>query len=57
MESGYWLCNVTGVDKIGALILLAYSELYSLQQERGSKNAKILSAFCQVSQAAGRNKI
>ena len=27
---GYWLCNVTGVDSSGALIVPAYSELCSL---------------------------
>ena len=41
--AGYWLCNVTGVDRSGSLIVPSYSELYSLDQETSSENAKILS--------------
>lgn len=34
---GYWLCNVTGVDELGELIVPAYSELYSLRRIEQSK--------------------
>ena len=42
---GYWLCNVTGVDKSGSLIVPCYSELYSLEAESSSENQKILNAI------------
>lgn len=54
---GYWLCNVTGVDESGSLIAPAYSELYSLVEESGSENRKILDAIERVSQVVGRDKI
>jgi len=54
---GYWLCNVTGVDESGSLIAPAYSELYSLVEESGSENRKILDAIERVSQVVGREKI
>jgi hypothetical protein len=55
--SGYWLCNVAGVDSTGSLIVPAYSELYSLDQESSSENAKILSAIETVSNIVGEDKI
>ena len=54
---GYWLCNVTGVDKRGSLIVPAYSELYSLAQESSSENVKILSAIDTVSEFVGDDSI
>ena len=38
---GYWLCNMTSVDESGALMVPAYSELYSLAEESSSENAKL----------------
>ena len=55
--SGYWLCNVTGVDTSGALIVPAYSELYSLEEESSSENAKLLSAIERVSKVVGNDSI
>lgn len=55
--TGYWLCNVTGVDKHGSLIVPAYSELYSLDKESSSENAKILSAIDSVSKILDEDKI
>lgn len=54
---GYWLCNVTGVDKTGSLIVPCYSELYRLAAESSSENQKILSAIETVSQEVGDDKI
>jgi hypothetical protein len=54
---GYWLCNVTGVDKTGSLIVPCYSELYSLEAESSSENQKILSAIKTVSTEVGNDKI
>lgn len=54
---GYWLCNVTGVDKTGSLIVPCYSELYSLEAESSSENQKILSAIEAVSQEVGDDNI
>ena len=54
---GYWLCNVTGVDTSGALIVPAYSELYSLAEESSSENAKLLSAIERVSDVVGNDSI
>jgi len=54
---GYWLCNVTGVDSSGALIVPAYSELYSLEEESSSENAKLLSAIERVSKVVGNDSI
>ena len=54
---GYWLCNVTGVDERGALIVPAYSELYSLAAESSSENAKILSAIERVTAVVGNDSI
>jgi len=45
---GYWLCNVTGVDELGKLIVPAYSELYSFKEESSSQNVKVLNAIAQV---------
>ncbi|MBU0577399.1 transposase [Patescibacteria group bacterium] len=55
--SGYWLCNVAGVDAKGSLIVPAYSELYSLDKESSSENAKILSAIETVNNIVGDDKI
>lgn len=55
--SGYWLCNVAGVDSTGSLIVPAYSELYSLDKESSSENAKILSAVETVGNIVGDDKI
>ena len=55
--SGYWQCNVAGVDKSGSLIVPAYSELYSLEKESSSENAKILSAIDSVSKFVSDDKI
>jgi hypothetical protein len=54
---GYWLCNVTGVDDSGALIVPAYSELYSLVEESSSENAKLLSAIARVTDVVGNDCI
>ena len=54
---GYWLCNVTGVNERGSLIVPSYSELYSLEEESSSENAKILSAISHVSGVIGNDKI
>ena len=54
---GYWLCNVTGVDSSGTLIVPAYSELYSLAEESSSENAKLLSAIERVSDVVGNDSI
>jgi hypothetical protein len=54
---GYWLCNVTGVDDRGTLIVPAYSELYSLEEESSSENAKLLSAIERVSEVVGHDSI
>lgn len=54
---GYWLCNVTGVDKTGSLIVPCYSELYSLEEESSSENEKILSAISVVSDQIGNDNI
>ena len=54
---GYWLCNVTGVDSSGALIVPAYSELYSLEEESSSENAKLLSAIERVSDVVDNDAI
>ena len=54
---GYWLCNVTGVDSSGDLIVPAYSELYSLEEESSSENAKLLSAIERVSDVVGNDCI
>jgi hypothetical protein len=54
---GYWLCNVTGVDNTGSLIVPCYSELYSLAVESSSENQKILSAIRTVSTQVGNDKI
>jgi len=54
---GYWLCNVTGVDERGTLIVPAYSELYSLEEESSSENAKLLSAIECVSEVVGNDSI
>ena len=54
---GYWLCNVTGVDGAGSLIVPAYSELYSLDKEIASENTKILSAINSVSNCVAEDKI
>ena len=55
--TGYWLCDVTGVDEGGLLIVPAYSELYSLKEECTSENMKILDAIVQVSAVVGEDKI
>jgi len=54
---GYWLCNVTGVDECGHLIVPAYSELYSLVEESSSENRKILDAISSVRGVVGDDKI
>jgi hypothetical protein len=54
---GYWLCNVTSVDESGALIVPAYSELYSLEEESSSENVKLLSAIKRVSDVVGNDSI
>ena len=54
---GYWLCNVTGVDETGSLIVPCYSELYSLDEENSSENKKILSAISMVSRQIGNDMI
>lgn len=54
---GYWLCNVSGVDKTGSLIVPCYSERYSLVAESSSENQKILSAIETLSQEVGNDKI
>jgi hypothetical protein len=53
----YWLCNVTGVDDSGVLIVPAYSELYSLVEESSSENAKLLSAIVRVTDVVGNDCI
>jgi hypothetical protein len=42
---GYWSWNIVGVDERGDMIVPAYSELYSLEVENTSENAKILSGI------------
>ena len=54
---GYWLCDVTGVDESGSLIVPAYSELYSIDKESSSENKKILSAIESISKIVGDDKI
>ena len=54
---GYWLCNVTGVTESGDTIVPAYSELYSLKEESGSENKKVLSAITNISKVLGNDKI
>jgi hypothetical protein len=56
-RSGYWLCNVTGVDKSGCLIVAAYSELYSLDKKSSSENSKILPAIDSVYKVVADDKI
>jgi hypothetical protein len=57
LGAGYWLCNVTGVDELGKLIVPAYSELYSFKEESTSQNAKVLNAIEQVCASVGEDKI
>lgn len=54
---GYWLCNVTGVDESGVMIVPAYSELYSFVKESSSENLKILEAIASISKVVGDDKI
>ena len=54
---GYLLCNVTGVDESGRMLVPAYSELYSLVEESSSENIKIPDAIDLVSQIVGEDKI
>ncbi len=53
---GYWLCNVTGVNESGSLIVPAYSELYSTEIGLDSENTKILNAI-KCCSTVGKGKI
>lgn len=57
---GYWLANVIAVDRSGAKIVPAYSELYALHHEReveSSENKKILTAVSTVQDVVGNDQI
>ncbi len=57
VSSGYWLCNVSAVNREGSLIIPLYSELYSHKKEPVGENVKILKAMDHVMSYAPKDLI
>jgi len=57
ISTGYWLCNVSAVNRDGSLIIPVYSELYSHKKEDVGENGKILKAVDLVMEYAPKDII
>ena len=54
---GYWLCNITAVNKDATTIIPLYSELYSHKEETAGQNEKIIDALELVMKYAAKDAI
>jgi len=57
ISPGYYLCDVSAVNRDGSIIIPLYSELYSHEKELNGENGQILKAINQVMEYASKDSI